>query len=181
MCQCRTYECYKSTYIDARGESQNGVEVLPATKASHNRADQRNHIQEVLYTPTAAPSNRTPFKDPQDSMIDSLAGLVLNSHDLVQTGSRNINPVHSRTLNSRGITKASNTLRYPSSGAVVAPLIVQRESREKIMKTDIDHQVKETIISSEICNTVNSARANGVQEIDCSEFFLCMIIILPED
>lgn len=47
VCKCNSSKCHAGVYVDARGVEQQGVEVLPATKEAHERADRRSQINQI--------------------------------------------------------------------------------------------------------------------------------------
>lgn len=51
VCRCKTRECYRGQFLDAYGQAQSGVEVLPSTRDAHARADLRKQASESCSQP----------------------------------------------------------------------------------------------------------------------------------
>ncbi|KAH9809557.1 hypothetical protein DFH28DRAFT_827273, partial [Melampsora americana] len=145
VCKCQTFKCHSGVYVDASGVQQQGVEVLPATKEAHERADQRSQINQKisnLASPHTTTSSQTAATiDSQESLIGSIGRLRLGPQG----------PIHSRSRNRRpSDTQADPTQSLPQT--VVA-------------------QDKIHVVDAEILVATDSARENGVQPYNCSRFY----------
>lgn len=52
VCMCTAYECRDQEYSDSNGVNHPGVEVLPETKAAHERADFRENFGKTSHSPS---------------------------------------------------------------------------------------------------------------------------------
>lgn len=93
VCLCRSSGCYKGIHIDAMGVSQPGVEVVPATREAHERADKRKHIHAVSKLVGDQDQTRPNRVDGQDTIVSNFDRLALNSHLVTKTSSRNQIPL----------------------------------------------------------------------------------------
>ncbi|EGF98631.1 uncharacterized protein MELLADRAFT_69185 [Melampsora larici-populina 98AG31] len=76
VCRCKARECYLGNYIDAYGQPQSGVEVLPSTRDAHTRADMRKQALEASSELASSPNTHIPT--PGD-LVTSLEELHLPS------------------------------------------------------------------------------------------------------
>ncbi|EGG04322.1 uncharacterized protein MELLADRAFT_108587 [Melampsora larici-populina 98AG31] len=83
VCRCQSSGCYKGFHIDAMGVSQQGVEVVPATREAHERADSRSRIHAaspLIYNQDPSRPNQLPsLIDSQHIITTNLDRLSLNS------------------------------------------------------------------------------------------------------
>ncbi|EGG01751.1 uncharacterized protein MELLADRAFT_110741 [Melampsora larici-populina 98AG31] len=78
VCRCKARECYRGQYIDAYGQPQNGVEVLPSTRDAHALADRRKQALGANSAPASSPSAR---QEDADDLVAPFERLNLpNNH-----------------------------------------------------------------------------------------------------
>ncbi|EGF98762.1 uncharacterized protein MELLADRAFT_113224 [Melampsora larici-populina 98AG31] len=79
VCQCKARECYLGSFIDAYGERQCGVEVLPSTRDAHVLADRRMQaLQGISGQDLPSTSTRD---QPSEDLVTFLARLHIPSMD----------------------------------------------------------------------------------------------------
>ncbi|EGG07412.1 uncharacterized protein MELLADRAFT_105982 [Melampsora larici-populina 98AG31] len=77
VCVCKAYECGDQEYPDTNGIYHPGVEVLPETRAAHQRADRRNNLLEPTNNISHSIQGSTPSA--QDDLLLTLNQLQIGS------------------------------------------------------------------------------------------------------
>ncbi|EGG03942.1 uncharacterized protein MELLADRAFT_108863 [Melampsora larici-populina 98AG31] len=181
VCQCQSHGCYKSFYIDAHGNSQQGVEVLPATKESHTRADLRSQIESTSAGAIEHQSSSTesPSVDQTDQLVAHLTRLGLGSsrnskerNPAVNTMNRSVSaPTHHLLLNQ----PQNDQLCEPSTSNSKEPgQNMEETSPSSHIRSDIPpvtpSRNKPPFLDPDVCNAADSARQNGLRQYDTNRF-----------
>lgn len=173
VCECQSHGCYKGFHLDASGIKQQGIEVIPATKESHTRADVRYQIMSISLSAKQDDSNlNQPVPiDERDQLSAPLAQLGLgpskkSSDRATRIDSRCISaPI---TLNSLRATSVADRFSNPEGDA-------EGSSSATRVPSDYNHELaplanKTQIMDHDVCKATHSARQNGVREYDTSLF-----------
>ncbi|EGG12923.1 uncharacterized protein MELLADRAFT_101485 [Melampsora larici-populina 98AG31] len=178
-CQCRISGCYKSVYIDAHGISQRGVEVLPATKEAHERAELRSRIQSLSLSPShgSAISSGSPGIDLRDDLIGPLTNLgigVPNERTPTRSASRptftpvvlDSNGEQSHSANDSPDILATSTSESLEDSNRLSNMI--NESTNTSTNADLGNRTQ--ILDPDVSAAASIAREKGLDVYDCSHF-----------
>ncbi|EGG11261.1 uncharacterized protein MELLADRAFT_102629 [Melampsora larici-populina 98AG31] len=146
VCRCQTSGCYKGIYIDAMGISHQGIEVVPATREAHERADKHSRIQSV----SALGGDQDPTR-PKDNIISDFDQLTLTSHLVTQHSSQNN-------------TSSSNIVECTDSHGGLNPMT---DSRTETLMNNNQQQS----VDSQVLAAAQKARERSVNEYDCKNTF----------
>lgn len=156
VCLCKDYECRHQVYPDTNGVSHPGVEVLPETRAAHQRADVRNNL--VNSARTASNSVPASPLSAHDSLISDLQQLnIISAPDLSnnqlhhQMESDVSSPVNQDT-NFQGNSSEAFQIESPN---LPAPNVSSQDPKTTSTKT---------------CSKAELARISGQQVFDCGMF-----------
>ncbi|KAH9809247.1 hypothetical protein DFH28DRAFT_862067, partial [Melampsora americana] len=179
VCKCQTFKCHSGVYVDASGVQQQGVEVLPATKEAHERADRHSQINQKisdLASPHTTTSSQTAATiDSQESLIGSIGRLRLGPQGPIHSRSRNV-PIddvsHSTQAHQdHGLGQATPDLSNSlMPGSERRPSDTQADPTQSLPQTVVA-QDKIHVVDAEILVATDSARENGVQPYNCSRFY----------
>ncbi|EGG08102.1 uncharacterized protein MELLADRAFT_105301 [Melampsora larici-populina 98AG31] len=168
VCKCQSHGCYKGIFVDAHGNSQRGVEVCPASKEAHSRADLRSRIESTsagrdgksikLNRITLGGSERSASSASKPSGFGSVSA-PSHAHNRSLSHPQIISSCEPSTSNSKEreniqtTEKSSPSIHIRSDDTPVAPLRNETQS-----------------VDQDVCNAADSARKNGLQEYDTSKY-----------
>lgn len=167
LCLCTSYHCGDQEYVTPDGTYHAGVEVIPKTRATHQRADFRNNRAEAepSHTPSHSYEYETSRSSAQDELIISLKQLELAS---TPSPSR-----HSKSLHQRDHHLSTNTTNdYPSSHA--SPSRQQDTSTHAADNPPINPPQE----STKTCSAAVLAQASGVTVLDCGGSLFDHLLLL---
>ncbi|EGF97337.1 uncharacterized protein MELLADRAFT_114421 [Melampsora larici-populina 98AG31] len=156
VCTCVAYECSQQQYPDANGTYHPGVEVLPETRAAHQRADFRNSLPKSPRTP--GHSNESSINLAQDNLLSPLRQLRITSSPSTPRNDQHVDDelTHGRS----SIHHSSQPDEETSSQAaeVESPTIPATDSLPKSQK------------STKTCSEAALAKSSGQTVFDCDRF-----------
>ncbi|EGG05688.1 uncharacterized protein MELLADRAFT_107429 [Melampsora larici-populina 98AG31] len=157
VCLCEAYECRHQVFPDANGVSHSGVEVLPATRAAHKRADLRNNlVKSPRTTSTSIPASPL---SAQDQLLSDLQRLNIISEPVLSQDGQPCNSTESDM--SHQVTQDPH-LEGNSSQAV------QIESPD--LPTPNVPSADSESTSTKTCSQAELARISGQKVLDCGMF-----------
>ncbi|EGF98788.1 uncharacterized protein MELLADRAFT_113267 [Melampsora larici-populina 98AG31] len=171
VCKCQSHECYKGFYLDASGIKQQGIEVIPATKESHARADLRYQIMSTSLSANQDNSNlnRPAPTDEQDQLSGPLARLGLdpsrNSSDrATRMNSRSVSAPYTNFDSLRAsVADRSREPEEEAEGSSSATGVPSDRNHELAL---LENETQPT--DPDVCKATDSARQNGLREYDTS-------------
>lgn len=169
VCLCTSYECSDQVYADAEGLYHPGVEVLPETHQTHERADFRNNL---LKSPRTPDHHVQPLTSAvQDALLSPLRQLHLaTSPSPIRSHQSDQDPFVQPELPAdiEDNQSVDNDHSPPADPDSPIEFTTQRTSR------------KSQTAPTKTCSTSILAKESGQRVFDCGEFILGLFkIIIP--
>lgn len=157
VCRCKARKCYLGNYIDAYGQPQSGVEVLPSTRDAHTRADMRKQALDASSELASSPNTHIPT--PGD-LVTSLEELHLPSVNIPSQSRKSAEeqplPTSTTKLRTsiRGTPQRSTHFAFSSSERHAPPRIDSTECSDKnktLPRQESDNNTTDFLIPSYDC------------------------------